>query len=668
MNPATSLSPPPLIARCIVLARNLLLSLILGPALALQSAETSGPFWAFQTPRAGTLPQIHSKDWPNNAIDHYVLARLETAGLQPALPASKSELLRRVTFDLTGLPPTPNEIEAFMADPSPEAYDRVIDRLLASPRYGERCSQHWLDLVRYAESEGFEYDRHLPGGWRFRDYVIKAFNQDKPYDLFVTEQLAGDEINPDDRESRVAAGFHRLGAVRRNAGNPEIALSRNEVLTERTDIIGSAFLGLTIGCARCHDHKFDPISQRDYYQLQAYLAATAEENVIVASASERRAWEKQAAEIQERIADLRQEVNEAEGQERVRLKQQIAELQQQLPPDLPAIASTRNDQPTPIHILKRGVWENKGEPVGMRPPACLVPLEEPVLPADQKNPRSRLAQWLTNPQHPLTARVLVNRLWQSHFGTGIVKTANDFGLNGSGPSHPELLDYLAVQFVQGGWHLKPIHRLILQSSAYRQASRAVDSDRAMEVDPDNRLLWKFPRRRLAAEEIRDAMLAVSGRLNLKTGGPSVIPPVDEELVNLLYKPSQWTVTPDRAEHDRRSVYLIAKRNLRLPFMEVFDQPALQTSCPRRGSGTHAPQALELLNGKTANDLAQAFAARLQREAGSHPETQVELAFRLVAGRPPLPAERSLALGFIADQPLHEFTLALFNLNAFLYVL
>jgi hypothetical protein len=668
MTPTTPSISPSRTAGWVLLARAILLSLILCPAVSLKSGEKLEPFWAFQSPRENPLPPVSSTGWPDNSIDHYILARLEANGLQPAPPASQRDLLRRVTFDLTGLPPTSSDIDAFLTDDAPDAYDRVIDRLLASPRYGEKWSLHWLDVIRYAESEGFEYDRHLPGGWRFRDYVINAFNRDKPYDLFVTEQLAGDELNPDDYESRVAAGFHRLGAVRRNAGNPEIALSRNEVLTERTDIIGSAFLGLTVGCARCHDHKFDPIAQRDYYQLQAYIAGTAEDNVIIAPAAEKIAWENQAKGLNKEIAQLRKAVDEAEGQARVELKMRIDELQKKLPPDLPTIASTRNDKRTPIHILKRGVWEQKGEPVGMRPPSCLVPSDEPALPADVTNPRSRLAQWLTNAQHPLTGRVLVNRLWQYHFGTGIVKTANDFGRNGSRPSHPELLDYLALEFVKGDWRLKPIHRLILQSNAYRQASTSTGSEQAMAVDPNNRLLWQFPRRRLAAEEIRDSMLAVSGRLHFKAGGPSVIPPLDKELIDLLYKPSQWAVTPDRAEHDRRSIYLIAKRNLRLPFMEVFDQPPLQTSCARRSSGTHAPQALELLNGKTSNDLARAFATRLQREAGSDPEAQVKLAFRLAVGRPPLPTEMRLAVDFIADQPLHEFTLALFNLNAFLYVL
>jgi hypothetical protein len=287
------------------------------------------------------------------------------------------------------------------------------------------------------------------------------------------------------------------------------------------------------------------------------------------------------------------------------------------------------------------------------------------LPADTPNPRTMLARAIIGPDHPLTARVMVNRIWQWHFGTGIVATANDFGLNGSRPSHPELLDWLASEFIANGWSVKKLNRLIVLSRVYRQGYRP--DARASKLDPDDRLLWSFPRRRLAAEEVRDSMLAIAGRLNLKTGGPSIVVPADDDLVKLLYAPSQWAVTPDKSEHDRRSVYLLAKRNLRLPFMEAFDQPDAATSCDRRESSTHALQALELLNGTLANDLAGSFADRLRREAGADPKAQVEIAYRLAAGRPPTAREKELALAFLKTQPLREFALAMFNLNAFLYV-
>ena len=626
-------------------------------------------FWAFQPVQAGPAPAVKDKHWSNGPIDHFILARLESQQLPPAPAASPAELIRRVTFDLTGLPPTPEEVQAFVADRATDAYERVVDRLLASPHYGEQAARLWLDVVRYAESEGFEYDRHLPDAWRFRDYVIDSFNRDKPFDRFLTEQLAGDELEPGNRELETAAIFHRLGTVRRNAGNPEIALSRNEVLTERTDIIGAAMLGLTVGCARCHDHKIDPILQKDYYRLQAYLAGTQENDILLVPAAEKKAWEEATKAINDRLKVLHKKAASAIGADKTKLDVEIEQLEDTLPPNPATIPSIRNDaaQRTAIHVLKRGDWERKGEPVAPRPPTVLVSDDLPELPADTPNLRTALARWITDPRHPLTARVAVNRIWMQHFGTGLVKTPNDFGHNGDRPSHPELLDWLAAQFVAGGWKTKALHRAILLSNTYRQSERSAFAANAHQVDPENRLLWHFARRRLAAEEIRDAMLVASGRLNAKLGGPSVMVPVDPDLVKFLYKPSQWAVTKDPAEHFRRSVYLIAKRNLRLPFMEIFDQPDLLSSCGRRESSTHAPQALEMMNGKLANDLAAEFAARLTSEAGDDAGKIADRAYWLALGRAPTPAERRLSVSFLATQPVREFALATFNLNAFFYV-
>jgi hypothetical protein len=637
-------------------------------------ARASGPadpltFWSFHPVQRTPPPRVGDTSWPRTSIDPFILAKLEDRGLRPAPPAPKAVLVRRLYFDLTGLPPAPEDVAAFVADDSPDAYERLVDRLLDSPQFGERWAQHWLDVVRYAETEGYEYDRHVPDAWRFRDYAIRAFNEDKPFDRFVVEQIAGDEVAPNDPECQVASSFHRLGPVRRNAGNPEIALSRNEVLTERTDVLGAAFLGLTVGCARCHDHKFDPIPQQDYYRLQAYLAATDEHNILLAPDGARREWEAKSKAINARLSRLRRQAERATDPEKARLEEQVAALEDTLPPPPPTIPATRNDPAhrTAIHVLKRGEWEKKGEPVAPRPLSVLVPPDTPELPADVPNPRTHLARWLTDPKNPLTARVIVNRLWQHHFGQGLVKTPNDFGKNGDRPSHPELLDWLASELVNNGWRLKPIHRLMLLSSAYRQSARNPSAPGAGQNDPENRLLWHFNRRRLSAEEVRDAMLSVAGRLNRKSGGPSVIVPVEPELVQSLYKPAQWAVTAYAAEHDRRSVYLIAKRNLRLPFLETFDQPALQTSCGRRESSTHALQALEMLNGKLANDLARSFAARLGREAGHDPARAAERAYRLAVGRPPTDREAALAAEFLQGGPLAEFALAVFNLNGFLYV-
>jgi mono/diheme cytochrome c family protein len=632
-------------------------------------SEEARSHWSFQPVRRADPPRVKQETWVRNPVDAFVLAKLEDHSRQPAPPASRAEWIRRVSFDLTGLPPTPEEVEAFIADDTSDAYERVADRLLASPRFGERWAQHWLDVVRFAETEGFEYDRHIPDAWRYRDYVIDALNRDKPFDRFVVEQIAGDEVAPQDPECLAATTFHRLGPVRRNAGNPDIALSRNEVLTERTDIIGSAFLGLTIGCARCHNHKLEPIAQKDYYRLQAYMAATEEHDVVLASAEEQAAWEAKAGTFRTEIARLKKQAKGASGDERVRLSAKIDELEEQMPAPLATIPSTWNDfrQRTEIHVLKRGVWENKGEAVGPRPPGVLVTDEEPELSASVTDPRTRLANWLVSPRHPLTARVYVNRIWQQHFGAGLVKTVNDFGVKGDRPSHPELLDWLAATFVENGWHAKPIHRVLVLSSTYRQSSQAPRSADAAQNDPENRLLWHFNRRRLSAEEIRDAMLAVSGRLNLAAGGPSVMVPVDPDLVRLLYKPTQWQVAGSASEFDRRSIYLMAKRNLRLPFFEIFDAPAMLTSCARRESSTHAPQALEMLNGALSNDLAAAFAAQLERESRGNADDLVTQAFRRALGRMPTHAERALGRAFIREQPTKEFALAIFNTNGFLYV-
>jgi hypothetical protein len=650
-------------------------STVLSPDLPASQAE-SRVHWSFEPIRNPLPPAVRDTGWAKTTIDPFILARLEAIGLRPAPPADRLTLIRRVTFDLTGLPPTPEEIDAFLEDSSPDAYEKVVERLLASPHYGERWGRHWLDVVRYAETEGFEYDRLRPGAWRYRDYVISSLNADKPFDRFVLEQLAGDELAPGDHELLIAAGFHRLGPVRRNAGNQAVAVSRNEVLTEMTDAIGSAFLGLTVGCARCHDHKFDPLPQADYYRLQAFLAGTHEHDLVLADPKTRADHEARSKEITNQLTRLQKLLSSREGKEKPAIREQIALLRRKLPALLPTISTIHNvpAERTPVHVLRRGDPEKKGVLVGPRPLGRLTPPDTPELPGDVAQPKTRLARWLLAPEHPLTARVFVNRVWQYHFGRGIVATPNDFGANGAPPSHPDLLDHLARAFVAGGWRLKPLHRLIVCSSTYRQSTIGRDPGTAGRVDPDDTLLWHFPRRRLSAEEVRDALLAVSGQLNPEAGGPSVAVPVAADLVDLLYDPAQWVVTADAAQHNRRSVYLLAKRNLPLPFFQAFDQPDAQTSCPRREASTHPLQALELLNGSLANRLARDFAERLTRECGpdggSHAERRnqiVERGFRLAVGRPPSATERELSLAFLARHPVSEFTLALFNLNAFLYV-
>ena len=661
------------------MAPALIASLLLaGLAAALPAAEyraSERAFWSFQPLRQAAPPPSDSS-WAAAPIDAFVLEKLRQAGLEPAPEADRAALIRRASFDVTGLPPAPDAVAAFVNDASPDAWEKVVDRLLADPHYGEQQARQWLDVVRYAETEGFEYDRYLPGLWRYRDYVIRSFNDDKPYDRFIREQLAGDEMAGGDvraergRETLTAAGFHRLGAVRRNAGNQEVASSRNEILTERTDIVGSAFLAMTVGCARCHDHMFDPIRQVDYYRLQAYFGPAYETDLVLAGDLTIETWREKTKEIAGKMKKLRARVKPAEGAERIELQAEHDALEAQLPEPPPTLATVRNDPeyPQPVHVLDRGDHTQPLQAVNPRPLGVLLPEDAPTLPQNVENPRSKLADWIADPGNPLTPRVMVNRIWLGYFNRGIVNTPNDFGFMGERPSHPQLLDYLAGQLIAGGWKIKPLHRQILLSNAYRQAAKnPAMEELGMEKDAANILLWRGPSRRLTAEEIRDAMLAVCGKLNRRQGGRSIMIPVEEALVDLLYDPTQWRVTEDPGEHNRRSIYLIAKRNLRLPFMEVFDQPALLTTCARRETSTHAPQSLELLNGDLSNRLAAAFAERLRREAGGDREEQIDRAYRLAAGRPASAREQAAAQAFLQEQSLREFALAMFNLNAFLYL-
>lgn len=632
--------------------------------------------WSLQPVRSSPPPAPSERDADRvrTPVDLWIVDELRRAGLEVGVEATPRRLVRRLTLDLLGLPPTPDQIAEYLREAEvearPDAYERLVDRLLADPRYGERQAQHWLDVVRYAETEGFEYDRHRAGAWRYRDYVIAAWNADLPFDRFLREQLAGDESSAPTDDERIAAGFHRLGPVRRNAGNSDVAFSRNEVLTEMTDAVGAVFLGLTVNCARCHDHRFDPIRQSDYYRLQAFLAATDEHDVALAPPDAAERWQAETRRIKDELQKIRERMQEATGEARDRLAREYKQVEATLPEPLPTISSVRNrpDWKASVRLLDRGEQDRPRAAVGPRPLGVLVGADLPELSPDVERPKSRLADWLLDPRHPLVSRVLANRLWQARFGTGLVATPNDFGMNGAAPSHPRLLDWLAAR-ATGDWRLKPLQRLLVTSAVYRQSSTAAAETTALArtLDPDNRKLWRFPRRRLDAEALRDALLAVSGRLDLTAGGPSVIVPVEQELVDLLYKPEQWQVTPGEAARHRRSIYLLAKRNLRTPLLETFDQPDLQTSCGRRQSSTHAPQALELLNGPEANAWAEAFADRLRREAGESIERQVELAFELAAGRPPTSREARLSLDFLARSAPREFALAILNLNALIYV-
>jgi hypothetical protein len=643
-----------------------------------------------------------------NPIDAFIAARLEQRGLSPAPEAERAVLLRRLSFDLTGLPPTPEEVAAFVQDPVPDAYEQQVDRLLASPRYGERWALYWLDLVRYAESDGFKADDPRPNAWRYRDYVIKSLNEDKPYDRFVREQLAGDELYPGDADALTATAFNRHYPDEYNARN--LALRRQEVLNDLTDTTGQVFLGLTVGCARCHNHKFDPIPQKDYYRLQAFFAAfSPRDNLPLAGAAEaecyraaKQRWEEATADLrrrrdglekpaaakvvernkskfapelqqaydtppdrrtplQQQLADLLAKQLRVSGPEAARMMQpkvrtewqalgkRLAEFDRLRPAALPVTPGLTDIGPVapPTYVLQRGNLQRPGTAVT---PAFLsaigpsrVSLPAPAPGAKTTGRRTALALWLTRPDHPLTARVMVNRLWQHHFGRGIVGTPSDFGEQGEPPTHPELLDWLAREFVESGWSLKALHRLMVTSATYRQSARpdAV----AGRADPEDRLLWRLPRRRLEGEALRDAMLAVGGLLNPAMGGPSVFPRLPAEMIGAR----GWAVSGDDAGRHRRSVYVFLKRNLRYPLFSVFDAPDANETCARRNVSTNAPQALMLLNGKLTLEVAQAFAGRLLRETSGAPAEVVGRAYRLALGRGPDAQETELALAFLRQQ-------------------
>ena len=660
--------------------------------------------WAFRPPSRPAPPAVRDHARVRTPIDRFVLARLEAAGLGLSPEAGRAVLLRRATFDLLGLPPTPEEIDAFAADTRADAYERVVDRLLADPRHGERWAQHWLDVARYAETNGYEADGERQQAWRYRDWVVSSLNADLPYDRFLTDQIAGDLLGKD---SLVAVGFNRCGPIHKVSGNVDPLEARHELLNEMTTGLGATFLGLTLGCARCHDHKFDPTSQADYFRFEAFFSAARVMEVDLAAPAERLRHTSDLALIESKIIPIRNQVAAIESPYREKIRaEKLAKLpaevraafavdsakrtpaQQKLAAEFGQLLKVtwdevvdalsepdrrkrtalrdrmhalRADAPAPparawsleegkepllAHVLRRGDIHKRGPRVEPGYPAFLG------VAGPGPNNRLGLARWLTRPGHPLTARVIVNRLWQHHFGKGIVRTPNDFGLRADAPTHPELLDWLAVELVESGWSLKHIHRLIVLSSAYRQSGKAPGLGGGT-VDPDNRLLWHMPRRRLDAESLRDSVLAASGGLTPKMGGPMVRVPLEPEVYDLIFTEDEpdglWPVTRDIREHTRRSLYLFNKRTVRLPMLESFDQPDTLTSCAVRPVSTFAPQALILLNSPFMHQQAGAFAVRLMGEAGDDAKAQVTRAYRLALGRSPSKAEMDLSLAFLADQ-------------------
>ncbi len=700
--------------------------------------------WSFKPVVRPQLPVVKEAGFDRTPIDLFILKGLEQVNFKHAADADRSALLRRVTYDLTGLPPTPEQTRMFLSDTSPQAYERLVDRLLASPAYGIRWAQHWLDLAHYADSNGFELDADRPDAWRYRDWVINALNSDMPYDRFLATQIAGDELYPGDTNALIATGFVRSGPREVVGGNIPEAEKRQNDMTEITGTVGSVVFGLTMACARCHDHKFDPIPTTDYYRLQSFWAGadlveaeiaskaekdriaaenkridgliaplkkaqseleqpyrarlgkekqdglTANERALLAKPKEQRTPEEQRLaqgvnsaltvhweEIAEQVAK-----NRVDHEKREKLKKAVYELDRTRPQP-PAHAFAVKDvkkSPPETYVYRRGDFRNTGPLVEPRPPGIIMAGEsekawKPVS-ATATGPgsgrRMELARWLTSPANPLVARVMVNRLWQHHFGRGIVATPSDFGTRGEPPSHPELLDWLASELVRGGWKLKPLHRMMVTSRVYQMRSDTAIGNQERD-DPENATLYRMNRRRMEAEGLRDAILTVSGRLNQKMGGPGVKVPIENEIKDLIFTEAEvvdlWPVDLNPEEFNRRSIFVYRKRNVHYAMYDAFDAPDTQSPCPVRSVSTHAPQALVLLNSQFAQDSARRLA--LMAGAESLGKDRVENLFERVLARRPTELERSKMALFLGPNPNEnawvDLSLALMNLNEFLYI-
>jgi hypothetical protein len=683
----------------------------------------AGDHWAFQPVKRPAIPTVRNAAWVNNPIDAFVLARLQANGVQPAAPADARTLMRRMSLDLVGLPPTYEQVEDFAKSAEPQAVvARTVERLLSSPQYGERWGRHWLDVARWAESEGYESNHPRAHAWRYRDWVVRAFNDDKPFADFIREQLAGDEFAPYADEHLIATGF--LAAARLSSNEEDRPRQRNDILVDVVNATASAFLGLTMQCAQCHSHKFDPISARDYYRFQGFFVQGQPGNLALRdpklwhdyNAKKPDGYDKLAAERdalyeagrQRKTAEVRKtlspetlaiyaltmeqrtpaqetlarqtdllfqfgtgqiEAAVPDKKRYVEVKKQLAELEKRMlekPQTFgyyspatsphavdvlpmkgfyPLIYAPEELKRSKPYLLAAGDVHQPSFPVDVGWPALFGPTKSAEL---ANRPRLALANWLADPRHPLAARVYVNRVWQQHFGRGIVASANDFGVKGEPPTHPELLDWLAAEFLDSGGSTKHLHRLILTSSTYQQSSAA--SSETLAKDPDNLLWSRWQPRRLEAEAIRDSLLAVSGDLDAKIGGPST--------------------SDDKTT--RRSLYLFQKRDLPPQQQPLFDGPGAMTeSCAGRLTTTVPLQALYLLNSKFSVERGQALATRVLATAGEDREQQIETAFRLALQRRPEPHERKLAQRFFDNDgspaALPRLCQALMNVNEFVYL-
>jgi hypothetical protein len=705
------------------------------------------PHWAFQPVKTPAVPSVNDPSWVRNPIDAFVLADLEERKAKPATPAEKRTLLRRVYFDLIGLPPTPQEQQAFLEDTSPDAYEKVIDDLIARPQHGERWARHWLDVARYAESNGYERDGAKPSAWRYRNYVIDALNRDKPYDRFIVEQIAGDEIEGSNAETMIATTFLRLGTWDDEPADPKV--DRYDQLDDVLGTTATAFLGLTLRCARCHNHKFEPLTQKDYYRMLSVFAplkrpqdARDEHDRPVGTKAELQEYENAKGRVDHQVFDLTQKIDMQKTAIRTRLlsdpdsahpdskrtalsaevvaafrtdkakrtpeqNELVKKHSDQLDKEVLAAETADErarreeweraivevsrpiarvplayiwyeDSPTapPMHVLRRGNPEKPAEEVDPGLPAVLVK-DKPAPPqatAGTTGRRLWLAKWIASKDNPLTARVMVNRVWQHHFGEGIVATPNDFGRMGDPPTNQALLDWLAADFADHGWSLKRLHKMILLSNTYQMSAST--------------LPLGCRQRRLEAEPIRDAMLAASGRLNLQEGGPSVFPPIPRAVLEGQSRPGDGWGHSDENQASRRSVYIFVKRSLAVPELDLLDAPDTTSSCEARMVSTTGPQALTFLNGAFAHERAKNFAARLVTDAGDDPGAQVRRAFELALCRPATDEEVRASVTFLEKQQkqiaedarkeqrdpgdprrhaLEAFCLVMLNANEFVYI-
>jgi hypothetical protein len=684
--------------------------------------------WSWQPVQQPNEPSVKQSKWVRTPIDAFVLARLESKGIKPSSDADRATFIRRATLDAWGIIPTPEDVKAFVADRSPDAYEKLADRLLASPHYGERQARRWLDLARYADSTGFQNDTTRPNMFRYRDYVINSFNQDKPYDRFIKEQLAGDEIAPDDSNALIATGF--LLGYPDNYNSRDLVQRQYQIETDMTDTVGLALLGTTVGCARCHNHKTDKIKQKDYFSLQAFFANTSvNEKVALKEKGEAdtkfeeaqakyQAATKEIRDKQKAILDAYREAGLKYHKERyltdsreaifkpekdwtpldrwvnhrldnvttdrdiaaflkvvaedkshpqytqdIALKwaeyEKLAEQLKQfdnLKPEygskwISAATELGHPESPATHIRFTGVHERPLDEVQPAFPAALTDENPNIVPsATSSGRRTALANWIASPTNPLTARVYVNRVWEQYFGTGIVKSVSNFGKSGDKPSDPELLDYLASNFIQDGWDVKKLHREILLSSTYRQSS-AYRAD-AYKADPENKLLAIFPRKRLEAEEIRDSLLLASGELEDKIGGPSVFPPLPSNVtvgVNIFDNNPSWKVSKDWHDYNRRSLYVFTRRSLPYPLLETFDPANPQLVHSERKVTTTPLQALTLLNSEIVLGWSQALAGRVINEGGSNESAEFDRLYQILLARNADKTEKKVLHNFLGKQ-------------------